>query len=649
MPKIQYKEINFRGKSLDLINLVNQVINEYKNQGYELTLRQTYYQLVARGYIPNNERSYKNIGNLINDGRLAGLIDWYSIVDRTRNLRGNNHWDKPEDVIASARYSYLLNKWDGQPNYVEVWVEKDALVDIVGQACIPLDTPYFSCRGYTSQSEMWSAAQRFIDQSYRDNCYIIHLGDHDPSGIDMTRDIQERLQMFGADVYDLQFMPHQEEVLNLTDDKNRCAYYLDMGLGKTFVGAEKMYLLNNTINLIVCQKSKIDDWVDHIKTYYPEYRVMDLTKKSEGVNFRTLVETKDLYDQNIQIVGVINYDLVFRRKYIAHITDFTLLLDESSLICNENAKRSKFILKLQPESVILLSGTPTAGKYERLWSQLKLLGWDINKKAFYASYVQTEWIENGDGYKKEVITGYKHVEHLKKRLTQFGAVFMKTEEVIELPEQTEQKIFLKITNEYKFFIKHNYLELDTRNLVRFKDDSDFEGEDVTPRVELIGDNSLTKTLYCRQLCGQWHKEKLEAFRDLLESTEDRLIVFYNFNEELTRLRKICESLNREVSFVNGSGRSMYAYECVDNSVTFVQYQAGAMGGNYQKANKIVYFTLPLGKGSCDLWEQSKKRIHRIGQNRPCFYYYLLVKGSFEERNLAALQEGKELTDELFNT
>ena len=102
---------------------------------------------------------------------------------------------------------------------------------------------------------------------------------------------------------------------------------------------------------------------------------------------------------------------------------------------------------------------------------------------------------------------------------------MKTEEVIELPEQTEQKIFLKITNEYKFFIKHNYLELDTRNLVRFKDDSDFEGEDVTPRVELIGDNSLTKTLYCRQLCGQWHKEKLEAFRDLLESTEDRLIVF----------------------------------------------------------------------------------------------------------------------------
>lgn len=445
---------------------------------------------------------------------------------------------------------------------------------------------------------------------------------------------------------DIVFMTHQEKALDLTADKNRCAYYLDMGLGKTFVGAEKMYLLNNDINLIICQKSKVDDWIDHIKNYYPDYEVLNLTKKTEGVRFRQLIETAEIYEKH-QIVGVINYDLVFRRAYMKQISNFTLVLDESSLIQNETAKRSKFILKMNPESVVLLSGTPTAGKYERLWSQLHLLGWDINKKAFWKSYVQTEWIENGDGYKTEVITGYKHVEHLKRKLSQFGAVFMKTEEVIELPEQSEQKIYLKVSAEYRFFVKHDYIDLDTVNLCRFKDDSDYYGTDITPHVELIGDNSLTKTLYCRQLCGQYHREKLEAFKDLLESTEDRLIVFYNFNEELTRLRKICESLDRKVSFVNGSGRSMYAYECVQNSVTFVQYQAGAMGGNYQKANKIIYFTLPLGKGSCDLWEQSKKRIHRIGQERPCFYYYLLVKGSFEERNLAALQEGKELTDELF--
>lgn len=196
MPKIKYKQINFRPKSLELICLVNQVINEYKEQGYELTLRQAYYQLVARGYIPNNERSYKNIGNLINDGRLAGLIDWTAITDRTRNLRGNSHWNNPSDVIASAKYSYLLNKWKGQPNYVEVWVEKDALVDIVGQACRPFHV------GVTLHSlKCGGAAQRFLRQSDRERRIIIHLGDHDPSGIDMTRDIQERLEMFGADVY----------------------------------------------------------------------------------------------------------------------------------------------------------------------------------------------------------------------------------------------------------------------------------------------------------------------------------------------------------------------------------------------------------------------------------------------------------------
>lgn len=234
MPKIQYKEINFKQKSLDLIELINGVIDEYSRQGYELTLRQAYYQLVARGYIENNERSYKNIGNLINDGRLAGLIDWHSITDRTRNLRSHAHWEQPQDVIYSAKYSYNLDKWKGQPNYVEVWVEKDALVDIIGQACSPLDTPYFSCRGYTSQSEMWAAAQRFIRQKNREGRYIIHLGDHDPSGIDMTRDIQERLEMFGADVYVKRVALTMNQVNTYNPPPNpakitdsRCGKYID--------------------------------------------------------------------------------------------------------------------------------------------------------------------------------------------------------------------------------------------------------------------------------------------------------------------------------------------------------------------------------------------------------------------------------------
>ena len=424
----------------------------------------------------------------------------------------------------------------------------------------------------------------------------------------------------------MNLMPHQDKALNLTENFNHVAYYLDMGLGKTFVGAEKMYLLNNAVNLVICQKSKVDDWVDHFKKYYPEYHTLNLTKKSQAITFRNKVDTLGMYEQK-DIIGVVNYETAFRRSWLLKLDNFTLMLDESSLIQNETAKRSSFILKMKPESVILLSGTPTSGKYERLWSQLKLLGWDIDKKGFWNSYVDTKWVEDGD-YHREVIVGYKRVEHLKRKLAQYGAVFMKSEEVLNLPEQIEQNITVNLTKDYRHFNRTGYLMM--------KDGT-----------ELVGDNQLTKIMYKRQLCGQYHAEKLEAFRDLVESTEDRLIVFYNFTAEYEAMKAIVQELKKPVSVVRGGEDDKAAYNECENSVTFIQYQAGAMGGNFQKANKIIYFTLPLGKGSCDLWEQSKKRIHRIGQNNTCFYYYLLVKNSIEIDNLESLRLGKDLTDELF--
>ncbi len=200
MPKYAYKEINFRSDSLRLINIINEVIEEYTTQGFDLTLRQVYYQLVARDYIPNNERSYKNTGNLINDARMAGLIDWLAIQDRTRNIRRNSHWSSPADIMGSVLSSYAIDKRGDQPNYIEVWVEKDALIGIVQKIASSLDVPCFSCRGYVSASEMWAAAQRFIRQDHRERRVIIHLGDHDPSGKDMTRDIADRLDIFGSEV-----------------------------------------------------------------------------------------------------------------------------------------------------------------------------------------------------------------------------------------------------------------------------------------------------------------------------------------------------------------------------------------------------------------------------------------------------------------
>jgi hypothetical protein len=178
MPRIPYVDINFREETLRTIDQANSIIREYREQGFDLTLRQLYYQFVARDLIPNKESEYKRLGSVINDGRLAGNIDWLAISDRTRNLQKNAHWKGP----AAFR--------------VEVWIEKDALVGILESVCPDLDVPFFSCRGYTSQSEMWRAAQRLID--YDQKVVILHLGDHDPSGIDMSRDIEERLELFGA-------------------------------------------------------------------------------------------------------------------------------------------------------------------------------------------------------------------------------------------------------------------------------------------------------------------------------------------------------------------------------------------------------------------------------------------------------------------
>lgn len=208
MPKICYVRRNFSDTSLDIIMLANRIIEEYQMQGYDLTLRQLYYQFVARDLFPddwihpllktkNTDANYKKLGSIINDARLAGEVDWRAITDHTRNLQQLSHWDSPRSIVEACASQYREDLWIDQPWYVEVWVEKDALINVLEKACNAYDVPYFSCRGYTSQSEMWVAAQRLIRRRNEGkDVKIIHLGDHDPSGIDMTRDIGERLSLF---------------------------------------------------------------------------------------------------------------------------------------------------------------------------------------------------------------------------------------------------------------------------------------------------------------------------------------------------------------------------------------------------------------------------------------------------------------------
>ncbi|MGH0588884.1 SNF2-related protein [Bacillus mycoides] len=402
----------------------------------------------------------------------------------------------------------------------------------------------------------------------------------------------------------MKLFPHQDRALNDTYEHNRVAYYLDMGLGKTFVGSEKMWELNTPYNLLICQKSKIDDWKEHFEQHY-DYEVIVFDKQC----------MEEIPKESVLIV---NYERAWRREELLKLNNFTLMLDESSKIKNEKSKQTKFILKLNAENIILLSGTPTGGKYEELWSQLHLLGWKINQKLFLKQFVVQEWDDRNSKYK---ITGYKNVERLKAKLKQYGAVFMKTEEVFDLPETTDVKVKIPGTKLYKEFKKHHIVEI---------------GEEL-----LIGDTPAAKKLYLRQLAGSYNENKLQYVKDLVESTNDRIIVFYNFKKEYEALVNLIE---KPISTVNGNLKDLTSYEKFENSVTLIQYQAGAMGLNLQKANKIVYFTLT---DKSELFEQSKKRTHRIGQERACFYYYLLTDGSIEWRMLDVLKERKDYTDALF--
>lgn len=197
MAKEKFVEHKFNKASLVLIETANGILNEYRNMGYRLSLRQLYYQLVARDYIENSVKSYKRIGNLISDARLAGLLDWGMIEDRNRETVIPTAWNSPAEIVRAAAQQFRVDRWEGQPCYVEVMVEKDALSGILEPVCRDLHIRFTANKGYSSSSAMYEAGKR-IHRAKRlvDEVHIFYLGDHDPSGIDMTRDITERLGLF---------------------------------------------------------------------------------------------------------------------------------------------------------------------------------------------------------------------------------------------------------------------------------------------------------------------------------------------------------------------------------------------------------------------------------------------------------------------
>lgn len=205
MSRHAYIERTFKRETYELIELINEIVDEYQDQGFVLTVRQLYYQLVARDIIPNTMRDYKRIASVVNDARLAGLMDWDAIEDRTRSFIRRSRWNSGSEIVRAAANSFHMDMWDNQESRVFVLVEKEALVGVLERVCHRYDVPLLAARGYPSVSVIREFALKDVEFAYDrgQDVLILHLGDHDPSGIDMSRDLTERVNLFAGECFDL--------------------------------------------------------------------------------------------------------------------------------------------------------------------------------------------------------------------------------------------------------------------------------------------------------------------------------------------------------------------------------------------------------------------------------------------------------------
>lgn len=380
-----------------------------------------------------------------------------------------------------------------------------------------------------------------------------------------------------------------------------------MTLGKTITAIIKAKQYKCPI-LVVAPKAVIRQWVEAFNKF--------------GIGARDWTKSKDFMIGN---VGVITYGLVWRRPELLKMSGYTLILDESHNICNPTSKQTKGVMKLKYDNLILLSGTPNGGRYEKLYTQMKMLGYKKNKKQFEDRYCNMFTMETG-GVKFKVLSKsnpYKNLDELNTILRdELHCVFLKTNDVHELPEQRFISVPIAVTKEYQKFLKEDYIDLGDR--------------------EYIAGSPTDKLLYSRYLCGVDNKNKLDVLTTLLEGIEDRVIIFYNFKIEHDVLTKLIKKLKKPVFTCDGSVKEIDKFKSIDNSILLVQYQAGATGLNLQFCNKVIYFTPTL---SSNLYEQSKARTWRIGQQSKCTYWLLTC--GVENAIMYSLDKKQDYTLKLF--
>jgi hypothetical protein len=202
-----FKETKFAPQALAMIQRADHIINEYQQQGLRMTVRQLYYQFVTRNWIVNSEKAYKGLTDLVSKARLAGLLDWEAIEDRGREALEAAEYPDLASALKRARDGFRLHRWEGQTNYVELWVEKAALAGVLMPIALKYHVTLMVNKGYSSQTAMYESSRRYLRRIRSTDGkaplvpHLLYLGDFDPSGEDMVRDIRERMVMFRCPVH----------------------------------------------------------------------------------------------------------------------------------------------------------------------------------------------------------------------------------------------------------------------------------------------------------------------------------------------------------------------------------------------------------------------------------------------------------------
>lgn len=427
-------------------------------------------------------------------------------------------------------------------------------------------------------------------------------------------------------------MQHQSDVVEEVKRRNLLRVLLNwgLGLGKTLAGMLIAENWGDDVKIIVCPKSLVGMWTSFLQEETP-LPVTDLTSE----------KMKNGPGDNPKGWYVINYDLLQRRPWIKEFASgATIILDESSYIKHLQANRTRIVLGMskQASHIAMLSGTPCGGKWEDMWTHAYLLGRYMPvkdyKDAFLNMYTLPLKDKNGKPMDIEVLNKrnpYK-MDNIRNilipDLEEKGMFTLKTSDCLTLPEVTDSTITVGMPREYLKFVKEKKVEVSGAL---------FEGDSIM---------SMRQGL--RRLASSCNAEKLEAVEDLLNSTDERVVIFYQYKKDFEKLGEICRKLKKPVVAVNGDRNDLKkennAYETKDNSVCLIQWQSGGYGLNLQKAHVGVFFSLTE---SYELYEQARGRIHRNGQQQPVIYYNIVAKGTIDEKIAKALARREDYDDKKF--